>query len=118
MGDSIPVELSVRTEPMPCESAVGADCRGWRHHLHLETDFDAHWWSIEVDLDEADYSNLGGVDADAVVGRMTLVGDDNVQVTVVNTGIQLQATPTVLAVSDTCSMTEHSAGHDDETASL
>ncbi len=79
---------------MPCESVVRANCEGSRHRLALETDFDAGWWSVDVDLDEAAFLSVGGVDTETLPGRMSLTGDDNVQVTIDATEIRFDATPT------------------------
>jgi hypothetical protein len=93
--DWIPVTLSLRTEPTPCESVTQANCKGRRHHLQLETDFDSAWWSVDVDLDEAEFLSVGGQDTETLPGRMTLIGPDDVQVSIDATEVQLDATPTV-----------------------
>jgi hypothetical protein len=61
----------------------------------LETDFDAAWWSVEMDLGEAEFLSIGGEDSEALPGRMTLIGRGDVQVSIDETEIQLDATPTV-----------------------
>ena len=94
-GAWIPVNLSIRTEPVPCESVDLANCQGQRHHLYLETDFDGTWWSVEVDLNDADYLEASGVDTDTLPGRVTLEGDGAVQVAIDGTGILILASPTV-----------------------
>jgi hypothetical protein len=94
VGDSTPVRLVLRTEPMPCDSEAQANCKGWRHHLQRETDFDGAWWSIDTDLSEAEFLTMVGEDGETVPGRMTLTGDDKVQVSIDGTDIRLDATPT------------------------
>ena len=89
------MKLSLRTEPTPCESVTHSNCNGWRHHLWLETDFDAAWWSVDVELGKAEFLSVGGRDTETLPGRMTLSEDDHVLVAIDETEIQLDATPTV-----------------------